>query len=197
MSDAVRHGEGSNVFFRELQYFRQWWLWLIVLFIAGLSWHAAVEQLILGIPAGNNPASDPEVLVIWVVFGILFPALFWFSRLITEVRSDGLYICFFPFHLSFKKIPFTQIKKYEARTYSPIGDYGGWGIRYGFEGKAYNVTGNRGVQLEFVDGKRLLVGSQRPEEFVAAIDAALGKKRGAGDLPHARMRRIRNKNREN
>lgn len=175
MSDAVRCREKSEVFFREVQYIRQWWLWLIVIFIAGLSWHTAVEQLIWGIPSGNNPASDPEALIIWVVFGILFPALFWFSRLITEVRSDGLYICFFPFHLSFKKMPFTQIKKYEARTYSPLGEYGGWGIRYGFGGKAYNVSSNRGVQFEFVDGKQLLIGSQKPEELVAAIDMALGK----------------------
>jgi hypothetical protein len=39
-------------------------------------------------------------------------------------------------------------------------EYGGWGIKYGKMGKAYNVSGNRGVQLEFTDGKRLLIGSQ-------------------------------------
>jgi hypothetical protein len=92
-----------------------------------------------------------------------------------------LYICFFPFHLSFKKMPFIQIKKYEARTYSPLGEYGGWGIRYGFEGKAYNVSGNRGVQLELVNGKRLLIGSQSPEELVKAIDLGCGGEGGVGN----------------
>jgi len=58
-------------------------------------------------------------------------------------------------------------------TYSPISDYGGWGIRYGSIGKAYNVSGNRGVQLELLNGERILIGSQKPEELAAAIDLAL------------------------
>lgn len=173
----MRYGGESNALFREVQYFRQWWLWLIVLFIAGLSWHTAIEQLVFGIPSGNKPASDLEVLVIWIVFGILLPALFWFGRLITEVRRDGLYFCFFPFHLSFKKIPFTQIRKYEVRTYSPA-EYGGWGIRGWSDDMVYNVSGNRGVQLELVNGKRLLIGSQRPEELAEAIDYAWKEETG-------------------
>lgn len=40
-------------------------------------------------------------------------------------------------------------------------DYGGWGIRYGRKGKAFNVFGSRGLQLEFTNGKRLLIGSQK------------------------------------
>jgi hypothetical protein len=31
------------------------------------------------------------------------------------------------------------------------------------------VSGNRGLQLELKDGQRLLLGSQRPEEFLRAI----------------------------
>ncbi len=52
-------------------------------------------------------------------------------------------------------------------------EYGGWGIRYGMKGMAYNVSGNRGVQLEFETGKRLLIGSQRPEELVSQIQVAI------------------------
>jgi hypothetical protein len=43
---------------------------------------------------------------------------------------------------------------------------------------AYNVSGNRGVQLEFSNGKRLLIGSQRPEDLAAAISRA--KQQGSG-----------------
>jgi hypothetical protein len=63
-----------------------------------------------------------------------------------------------------------------VQTYRPIRDYGGWGIRYGRGGKAYNVSGNRGVMLELSDGQKLLIGSQRPEELANAINLALGKK---------------------
>ena len=38
-------------------------------------------------------------------------------------------------------------------------------------GKAYNVSGNKGVLLTFGTGKTLMIGSQRPEELAAAIRA--------------------------
>jgi hypothetical protein len=44
---------------------------------------------------------------------------------------------------------------------------------------AYNVSGNRGVQLELVSGKRILIGSQQAEELAAAIEAVSGKARPA------------------
>ena len=78
-------------------------------------------------------------------------------------------------HLSFHKIRLEDLTKYEVRTYSALKDYGGWGIRYGRRGKAYNVSGNCGVQLEFSNGDRLLFGSQKPEEFTKALNLALSK----------------------
>jgi len=63
----------------------------------------------------------------------------------TEVRDDGVYFRFFPLHLSFHRIGLEEIVRFEVQTYRPIRDYGGWGIRYGWKGKAYNVSGNRGV----------------------------------------------------
>ena len=36
-------------------------------------------------------------------------------------------------------------------------------------GIAYNVRGNKGVQLEFNDGKKVLIGSQRAKELEKAI----------------------------
>lgn len=97
-------------------------------------------------------------------------------NLTIEVRPDGLYFRFFPLHRSFRKIASEDLAGYEVRTYSPLKDYGGWGIRYGRRGKAYNVSGNRGVQLEFSNGDKLLLGSQKPEELAEAMNLALGKR---------------------
>jgi hypothetical protein len=159
--------------YREVQQFRQIWLWLVILAIAGLMWYALISQLILQYPLGNNPIPDGWLILFWLLFGIGLPCLFFFSKLITEVREDGLYLRFVPFHFSFHKIPFEQLKQYEARTYRPIWEYGGWGIRYGPKGRAYNVSGNRGVQLELAGGKRLLIGSQHPDELQQAIYSAI------------------------
>jgi hypothetical protein len=96
--------------------------------------------------------------------------LFWVLKLETEVRPDGLYVRYFPFHIHFKRFGAEDFSEYYARTYRPIREYGGWGIRCSFgKGKAYNVSGNKGVQLVFKSGKRLLIGSQRDEELEEAI----------------------------
>jgi hypothetical protein len=66
------------------------------------------------------------------------------------------------------------VSEYYARVYRPILEYGGWGIRCGFKGaRAYNVSGNKGVQLILQNGKRLLIGSQKPDELVEAINSMM------------------------
>ena len=108
---------------------------------------------------------DLMLVVFLLIFGIGFPALFAFGNLTSEVREDGIYIRFIPFQWSFQKIGYDELDTFEVTTYRPIRDYGGWGVRYGSKGKAYNVSGNRGVLLTFKNGKRLLIGSQRSDEF--------------------------------
>jgi len=157
--------------FREEQRFRQIWIWLIVIGIAALMWYSTFRQIIQRRPFGSRPAPDTLLMIFWLLFGIGLPALLFSARLISEVRSDGIYIRFFPFHFSFKEIAFEELMSFEVRTYNALREYGGWGIRYGSQGKAYNVGGNRGVQLVLTDGKRILIGSQRPEEFLATLEA--------------------------
>ena len=168
--------DNVEILFREVQHFRQIWLWLLLLAISGVCIYAMIVQLILGEPFGSNPAPDVVLIIIVVIFGLGFPILFYNIRLTTEVRDDGLYYRFLPFHCSVQKIRLDDIKSCEVRTYSPLKEYGGWGIRYGAKGKAYNVKGNRGVQLELTDGELILMGSQRPEELAGAL--AQGIERG-------------------
>lgn len=165
----------GGILYSESQYFRQLWLWILLLGIAALSIWSMVQQLIFGKDFGNNPAPDAVLIVIAIVFGFGFLVIFYKMNLTTQVRSDGIYYRFFPFHLSFHKIELGDISECEVRNYSALKDYGGWGIRYGRKGKAYNVSGNRGVQLTFLKGNKLLFGSQKPEGFSAAIKLALGK----------------------
>jgi len=171
----MRKANRVNTLYRETQFLRQLWLWALVLFISLISLYGVFQQLVLKVPFGNNPAPDSIMIVLAVIFGIGLPLFMYTTNLTTEIRSDGLYVRFFPFHLSFHRIAVEEIQRYEACTYSPIKDYGGWGIRFGRKGKAYNVSGNRGVQLELSNGKDLLVGSQKPEELVEALNTTLGR----------------------
>lgn len=163
---------GSTVLFRETQRFAQWWIWLIVIAVAGIAWFTVIAQLFMGDPFGEYLFRDILVLVIWVLVGILLPLLFIFACLIVEVRQDAPYYRFVPFHRSFHRIDYVDIESCEARTYRPIREYGGWGIRLSSRGKAYNVKGNRGVQLVFTDGRHLLLGSQQADKLASAINEA-------------------------
>jgi hypothetical protein len=165
-------------FYREVQRFRQPWLWLLIAGIFGVTVWSFVQQIIMSRPFGQNTAPDTAIMIIAFVFGLAFPLLFLVANLTTEVRSDGLYYRFFPFHWSFHRISTGSLAKYEVQTYRPIRDYGGWGIRYGHGSKAYNVSGNRGVMLELSDGQKLLIGSQKPDDLANAISLAFAKKPG-------------------
>ena len=163
----------SAVLFRAVQRFRQWWLWLVIALGPLTIWLTTYRRFVLGERTGTRPTPDNLLLVLWVLIGIGLPLLFYSARLVTEVRSDGLYLRFFSFHWSFLRFPVDSIKHSEVRTYSPIKDYGGWGIRYTWwNGKAYNVNGNQGVQFGLHDGKHFLVGSQRSLEFLNAPRAS-------------------------
>ena len=167
--------ERQSPIYHEVQRFRQVWLWAVVLAITWLQWYAAVEQFLFKRPFGDNPMPDIPLAIYWVIFGIGLPVLLFFSQLIIEVRDDGIYFRFSPFHRTFRRIAFAEIRQCEARTYQPLRDYGGWGIRVRCKGKAYNVCGNQGVQIELLNGDRLLIGSQRADEFWRAIQAKLGE----------------------
>jgi hypothetical protein len=164
--------DSEDVLFREVQRFRQLWIWVVVIFLMGTSWYSFIQQIVSKIPFGTRPAPDLVVIVMWILFGWAFPVMVYTAGLTTEVRRDGIHIRFIPFHRQFRTMPFEAIQAYEARTYRPLKEYGGWGIRYGAAGKAYNVSGNRGVQLVLLSGRKILVGSQKPEEMVLAIDEA-------------------------
>jgi hypothetical protein len=111
-----------------------------------------------------------SILTVGLTVGLL--GLFWRSVLVVEVRGDGLALDFWP--LTRCRIAFRDIVRVEPCRYRPLREYGGWGVRRGPGGSAYNVSGNRGVRLYLSDGTRLLIGSQRERDLAAAIEAERG-----------------------
>ena len=170
-------GKDSGLLYREVQRFRQFWIWILVIAVSLITIWGMVQQIVLSKPFGNNPAPDIVLIIIVVVIGFGLPIFFYVTNLTTEVRNDGVYFRFFPLHISFRKIGLEDINGFDVQTYRAIRDYGGWGIRYGRKGKAYNVSGNRGVQLRLSNGELILIGSQHPEEMAEAIKAVLGRRR--------------------
>ena len=118
----------------------------------------------------RQPIPHLRRLIIGGVYVVIGLALF-LAGLETQVRRDGLYVRFFPFHIRYKKFTMQDLSEYYAREYRPILEYGGWGIRWGKSGEAYNISGKKGLQLVFKNGKKLLIGSKNPQELVKAINS--------------------------
>jgi len=164
---------GDSVVYSEEQRFRQIWILLLVGFIAILAWYSFLLQIVIGEPFGTNPAPDILVLILLVIFGIIFQVWFLVMRLEVQVTRTDLRFRMFPLHIQWREVPLATIVKAEAVTYRPILEYGGWGIRIGKKGWAYNVSGNRGVQVTLEDGKSFLLGSLQPERLASAIQSGM------------------------
>ncbi|MCJ8164109.1 DUF6141 family protein [Pontibacter sp. E15-1] len=164
--------EEQYVYFREKQRFRQPWLWVVVLGVAGLFWAGFISQVLFGAVFGSRPIADVQLTVAFVLVGIGLPWFFYKMSLTTEVRPGELQVRFWPFHHKPVIIPLHTIRNYIHVTYNPILEYGGWGMRWGLQGKAYNTSGTKGVKLEFYNQRPLLIGSQRAEELWEAIRLA-------------------------
>lgn len=160
--------------FREVQYFRQFWLLALVLCVAGFNLLTLVRQVFLGHPVGTNPAPDWLIILFSLLFGIGLPWLFLSANLSVEVQPRGLHYRFFPFHREWKVLPWSEVRAQRAVTYRPIREYGGWGLRYGKNGRACNVSGNRGVLFTLASGRTLLIGSDRAERLSDAVREASG-----------------------
>jgi len=70
------------------------------------------------------------------------------------------------------RMPLTDVNEVAVHTFSPLADFGGWGIRVNRQMKAFYFRGNRGVRLRTHQGKQYLIGSDHPERLCAAITAA-------------------------
>jgi len=159
--------------FHEEQRFTQWWVWLIILVGIAPAWYIWWKQVVLREASGSDPTSEWTAWIVWLGAGVLLPVFLASMRLVTQVRHDGIYLRFIPFHWRWVRIEPERIKGVQARTYNPLLEYGGCGIRYGARGKAYTISGNRGVELEFANGRTLLIGSQRAEELASVIRGLL------------------------
>jgi hypothetical protein len=160
----------KEILFSERQRFKQWWLWLILLGVNGLFLFGVYSQVIEGQQFGGNPMSN-EGLLIATGLTIALTILFVNFRLDTTIKMDGVYVRFFPFHLKFKHFAWDKLTKSFVRQYSPLTEYGGWGLRFGLFGKgtAFNVSGDKGLQLEFADNKKLLIGTNKPDELTETL----------------------------
>ena len=149
----------KELIFKEKQKFTQKWLWLILIILPLLITISPIDL-----------SSDPKLSYLIILMSLSPMILFYFIELRVMLSNKGLQYQFFPFHLKSYTIKLDEITSFEELTYSPIKDYGGWGIRYGFKGKAYNVSGNKGVKNYLKNEKNILFGSKKSNELALVLE---------------------------
>jgi len=166
----------GNITFHEEQ--RPWPGFVVIVIVCccpvvAIFAYGMVEQLVFHRPFGDNPISDGVLAIVWpavIILALAALVAVCMARLIIEVRPDGLYVRYVPFHRRPRRIALNEVTAVKAVAYQPILQYGGWGIRFTKKGKAYNARGSRGVRLDYANGRHLLLGSQRPDELAQMIE---------------------------
>ena len=166
--------------FSETQYPRQTWIWMLLAATSLGTWYTLVMEQFPPV-ADAWPTWEllvreaalftvPGAITTATLLGVL--ALIGTSRLEVRIDEVGIHYRFFPLHWHTRTISWKELKHVYPRTYQPIREYGGWGIRFGMgwrRGMAINMAGNQGLQLVFHGGRRLLLGTQQRDAATAAL----------------------------
>ncbi|MCX7045258.1 MAG: DUF1648 domain-containing protein [Candidatus Sumerlaeota bacterium] len=133
----------------------------------------------LGILAGAIGAvpSQPWMLLVFLLLLILVVAMH--GGLQVMINRERLTVRLGGFGLRLLKMPLENIASVQAESFNPIGDFGGWGIRYSLRKKMWGfyLYGAHGVKVELKNGKRYLLGSDNPDRLAAVCEAARSKLR--------------------
>jgi hypothetical protein len=154
--------------FEEEQRFRQPWLILVVVFVCAIVF-TTVSLLVHSLTPSSLGTIGLAAMLSGVVTSGVIVMVILVCRLRVRVDHQSLDISFRPF--VHRRIRLQDIAEFEPRTYRPLIDASGWGVHYSFTGKgwAYNVSGDRGVQIKLKNGSWLLIGSQKADELAKAI----------------------------
>ena len=154
--------------YKETQRFNQIWLWLLLAVISIWSLGPITLKMVQSF-TGETP--QPSILffvIIWLfIFGI--NALLFSARLKTTISKEEISITFTPLFWKPMVIKWADVEEAYVREYKPLSEFGGWGVRYTFKGRAYNTSGRMGLQLVLKSDKKILIGTQHPERIRAFI----------------------------
>jgi hypothetical protein len=160
---------GRKVLFREKQAFHLGIarialavppLALLIITMRQIAWHH---------PWGNPPVTNADLLFLTNLLLLVYVRLIT-VRLVTELRPGRLSVALKGLWRRIR-VPVADIRSAMPVHYDPA-EYGGYGIRSGPRGRAYIASGTQAVQLELRDGRKILVGSGRPEELARMISEA-------------------------
>ncbi|WPY99422.1 hypothetical protein [Christiangramia sp. OXR-203] len=148
--------------FTENQRFRQWWLIILLITIIIASALPLFSEISINKVRLKSLIAPIISLVIFILIFIL--------NLETRINSKGISAGFEPLPFFRRNYNWDEIQECYVRTYAPVSEYGGWGIRGFGRAKAYNVSGNKGIHIITKNNERFLIGTEKPDLARRAIN---------------------------
>jgi hypothetical protein len=130
-----------------------------------LAWLVWVAAAIILFALRNADIIDESFAIVATCFVLAIILLVFFTKLTTEINSDGIRYRMWPFHKKARIIEWPEVEDYKIQKYKPLREYGGWGVRVGIHAKAYTVKGNIGLHIKLTSGKNILIGTQNASDM--------------------------------
>jgi hypothetical protein len=152
----------ANLIFKEEQSYKGTWLMYLILMLE-------VPMIILVSMVIWNSEKDQMTSVVGIGTFILILTLTFFLimsiRLETRIDEEGVKFKFFPFINKWRIYRKNEIERIEVITYSPLTDFGGWGLKGNKTTKAYSILGDQGILLDVGEKKKIMIGTQKGSEL--------------------------------
>ena len=155
------------VLFREVQSFRLGYAKIALAIPPAALTIITCRQLIWNHPWGNPPTTNGDLLFLTALLLFVYLRLIT-VRLVTELRPGQLSVAMKGLWRR-THVSIADIRVAAPVEYDPVTEYRGYGVRSGPRGEAYIASGREAVQLVLLDGRKLLIGSQRPQELARRI----------------------------
>ena len=164
----------GELLFREVQTFGWPWPGMLIVVIGLVTTGVVIvpfgsgmwQQLVVGRPWGDKPIPDAVLYVVGplAILLSLLPFAMLFSRLLVEVRTDGLRIELVRFRRP------QVIAREEVRETRPARiRWAGWGASDTPFRRVYRMGGSDGVEIELKKGRKVVIGSERPRALLDAV----------------------------
>jgi hypothetical protein len=163
----------GKLLFKEEQFFTQRWIWVL------LGCTFLIPMILLVIELIESSDAD-ELIYPLVIFAGIYVVIIWLflkMKLLVEITQNEIRFRFPPLSYKWKSINRIEIERFEVRTYKPVWEYGGWGIKGSTRNRAYNVKGNIGLQLYLKDSKKVLFGTQQKQAIQFAMERMMNSER--------------------
>jgi hypothetical protein len=105
-------------------------------------------------------------IIYWpsILYAIAIFSLLYLVKMETRVENGKLKIKFFPFQLNLTEAKISDVERVETTEFGYL-TYGGIGIRWTLNTKAYMTKPGKGIKLTREQSKNLVIGSQRPDKL--------------------------------